>query len=202
MSEANKQIVARWFKEFWGYPWNPNIVSDLATPHMVVHYPMHEPKIGRAAVAEFMTEFRKGFPDLDFWPVGDFIAEGDYVVSRWKGGGTHSGAAFCDLRLGSLPAASGRKMRFSGTTIFRIENGRIAEELGQEDALTAMQQLGLINAPSEYSSVTGTEGAVPLGSIPLGPVPLGGFWAQTLGREISSLPHGWNRLPPRGDSIR
>jgi steroid delta-isomerase-like uncharacterized protein len=195
MSEANKLIVARWFKEFWGYPWNPNIVWDLATPHIVMHYPMHETKIGRAAVAEFMIEFRKAFPDLNFWIVGDLIAEGDRVACRWKGGGTHSGAAFCDPRMGALPAASGRIMRFSGTTVFRLENGRIAEELGQEDALTAMQQLGLINAASAYSPVGGANETIPPGS-----VPLGGFWAQTLGQERSSLPHGWNRLPPRRDA--
>jgi hypothetical protein len=45
------------------------------------------------------------------------------------------------------PAASGRKMKFAGTTILRFENGRIAEELGQEDALSAMLQLGLIRLP-------------------------------------------------------
>lgn len=146
MSQDNKQIVARWFKEFWGNPWNPNIVDELGTPDIVVHYPMHEPKKGRAAVNRFMNEFREAFPDLNFWGVGDLVAEGDYVVGRWEGGGTHTGPTFDDFRLGGLPAASGRKMRFTGTTVLRIENGRIAEELGQEDAITAMQQLGLIGA--------------------------------------------------------
>jgi predicted ester cyclase len=146
MSQDNKQVVARWFKGFWGNPWDPRIVDELATPDIVVHYPMHEPKKGRAAVNSFMNEFREAFPDLNFWGVGDLIAEGDYVVGRWEGGGTHTGPAFGDFRLGSLPAASGRKMRFAGTTVLRIENGRVAEELGQEDAITAMQQLGLISA--------------------------------------------------------
>ena len=146
MSQDNKQVVARWFKEFWGNPWNPRIVDELGTPDIVVHYPMHELKKGRASVNRFMNEFREAFPDLNFWGVGDLIAEGDYVVGRWEGGGTHTGPAFGDFRLGSLPAASGRKMRFAGTTVLRIENGRVAEELGQEDAITAMQQLGLISA--------------------------------------------------------
>ena len=146
MSQDNKQVVARWFKEFWGNPWNPRIVDELGTPDIVVHYPMHEPKKGRAVVNKLMKEFREAFPDLNFWGVGDLIAEGDYVVGRWEGGGTHTGPAFGDFRLGSLPAASGRKMRFAGTTVLRIENGRVAEELGQEDAITAMQQLGLISA--------------------------------------------------------
>lgn len=79
-----------------------------------------------------MAEFREAFPDLNFWGVGDLIAEGDYVVGRWDGGGTHTGPAFQDLPVGSLPAKSGRKMKFTGTTVFRIENGKIVEEIGEE----------------------------------------------------------------------
>ncbi|WGR95477.1 ester cyclase [Bradyrhizobium sp. ISRA435] len=154
MSEDNKSVVARWFREFWGNPWNPRIVDELATADIVVHYPMHEPKRGRAEVLNFMTEFREAFPDLNFWGVGDLIADGDYVVGRWEGGGTHTGPAFSDFRLGSIPAASGRKMRSAGTTVLRLQQGRIAEELGQEDALSAMLQLGLIRLPEHNSAAT------------------------------------------------
>src|ERR1700678_559683 len=79
MSQDNKDAVSRWFREFWGNPWNPAIIDELATSDILVHYPMHEPKKGRAAVANFMTEFRDAFPDLNFRGVGDLIAEGDYV---------------------------------------------------------------------------------------------------------------------------
>ena len=78
--QDNKNIVARWFKEFWGNPWNPRIVNELATSDIFVHYPMHEPKKGRAAVQKFMTEFRDAFPDLNFRGVGNLIADGDFVV--------------------------------------------------------------------------------------------------------------------------
>jgi hypothetical protein len=40
---------------------------------------------------------------------------------RWEGGGTHTGPAFSDFLVGSLPAATGRKMRFTGTTVLRIQ---------------------------------------------------------------------------------
>jgi len=33
----------------------------------------------------------------------DLIAEGDYVVGRWEGGGSHTGPAFSDFLIGSLP---------------------------------------------------------------------------------------------------
>jgi len=48
--------------------------------------------------------------------------------------------------MGSLPPATGRKMHFTGTTVLRIKNGRIAEETGLDDGVTALQQLGLIQA--------------------------------------------------------
>jgi SnoaL-like polyketide cyclase len=37
-------------------------------------------------------------------------------------------------------------MRFTGTTVIRVENGRIAEEIGLDDGVTALTQLGLIQA--------------------------------------------------------
>ena len=58
----------------------------------------------------------------------------------------HTGPAFSDFLAGSLPAASGRKMRFTGTTVLRVENGKIAEEIGLDDAVTALQQLGILKA--------------------------------------------------------
>jgi predicted ester cyclase len=68
------------------------------------------------------------------------------LVGRWKGGGTHTGPAFSDFLIGSLPAATGRKMQFTGTTVLRIENGKITEEIGLDDGVTALHQLGLIHA--------------------------------------------------------
>jgi hypothetical protein len=35
-------------------------------------------------------------------------------------------------------------MRFTGTTVLKVENGIITEEIGLDDGLTALQQLGLI----------------------------------------------------------
>lgn len=142
--QANKAIVGRWFTEFWGNPWNPAIVDELAAPDMLLQYSLHAPRRGRADVKAFMIAFRAAFPDLSFAGAADLIAEGDYVVGRWVGGGTHTGPAFSDFLLGALPAASGRKMRFTGTTVLRVENGRIAEEVGLDDGLTALMQLGLI----------------------------------------------------------
>ena len=144
--QENKAIVGRWFREFWGSPWNPRIVDELAAPDMLLQYSLHAPRRGRKDVTAFMVGFRAAFPDLNFWGAADLIAEGDYVVGRWEGGGTHTGPAFSDFLMGALPPSSGRKMRFTGTTVLRVENGKIAEEVGLDDGVTALQQLGLLRA--------------------------------------------------------
>jgi predicted ester cyclase len=48
--------------------------------------------------------------------------------------------------VGSLPAATGRKMRFTGTTVLKVIDGRIVEEVGLDDGVTALTQLGLLRA--------------------------------------------------------
>ena len=144
--QENKALVGRWFTEFWGNPWNPKVIEELAAPDMLLQYSLHAPRRGRDDVRDFMTGFRRAFPDLAFGGAADLLAEGDYVVGRWIGGGTHTGPAFDDFLIGALPAAFGRKMRFTGTTVIRVEDGRIAEEIGLDDGVTALTQLGLLRA--------------------------------------------------------
>lgn len=142
--DENKAIVSRWFTEFWGKTCNLGVVDELASPDMLLQYSLHEPRRGRADIKAFMTDFRKAFPDLNFWGIADLIAEGDYVVGRWAGGGTHTGPAFSDFLAGSLPANTGRTMRFTGTTVLKVRDGKILEEVGLDDGVTALEQLGLI----------------------------------------------------------
>ena len=144
--DDNKATVGRWFTHFWGESCDLGIVDELAAPDMLLQYSLHEPRRGREDIKAFMTGFRKAFPDLHFWGAADLIAEGDYVVGRWEGGGTHTGPAFGDFLFGSLPAATGRTMRFTGTTVLRLTDGKIVEEIGLDDGVTALQQLCLIKA--------------------------------------------------------
>ena len=142
----NKAIVGRWFTAFWGKTCDLTIVDELAAPDMLLQYSLHAPRRGRDDIKAFMSAFRTAFPDLNFWGTAELIAEGDYVVGRWEGGGTHTGAAFSDFLMGSLPAATGRTMHFTGTTVLRLQDGQIVEEIGLDDGVTALQQLGLITA--------------------------------------------------------
>jgi predicted ester cyclase len=142
--EDNKAVVGRWFTEFWGSDFDPSVIDELAAPDIRFEYSMHQPLRGRDQVREFALRFREAFPDLGFAGTADLVAEGDYVVGQWKGGGTHTGPAFNDLPVGSLPAGSGKKMEFTGTTVIKVVDGMIVEEVGLDDGVTVLQQLGLI----------------------------------------------------------
>jgi hypothetical protein len=48
--------------------------------------------------------------------------------------------------IGGLPAATGRKMHFTGTTVLKVIDGKIVEEIGLDDGVTALTQLGLMKA--------------------------------------------------------
>ena len=69
--QENKAIVGRWFTEFWGNPWNPKVIDELAAPDMLLQYSLHEPRRGREDVRDFITGFRKAFPDLGFAGAAD-----------------------------------------------------------------------------------------------------------------------------------
>ena len=142
----NKALVSRWFTSFWGKTCDLGIVDELAAPDMLLQYSLHAPRRGHKDIKAFMSGFREAFPDLNFWGAADLIAESDYVVGRWEGDGTHTGPAFEDFLIGALPAATGRKMHFTGTTVLRLNNGKIVEEIGLDDGVTALRQLELIKA--------------------------------------------------------
>lgn len=102
-AEGSKAIAGRWFTEFWGPRYNPDVIDELAAPDIRFEYSMHAPCRGRDQVRAFAARFRAAFPDLGFAGTADLIAEGDYVVGQWKGGGTQTGEAFDDIPVGALP---------------------------------------------------------------------------------------------------
>jgi SnoaL-like polyketide cyclase len=72
--QENKAVVGRWFKEFWGNPWNPKVVDNLAAPDILLQYSLHAPRRGRDDVRAFMMAFREALPDLGFAGTANLIA--------------------------------------------------------------------------------------------------------------------------------
>lgn len=79
--------------------------------------------------------WRSAFPDLNV-NVDLMVAERDFVAVRWTARGTNTGT-------GNGIPATGKKVEVSGTTIFRFEDGKIAEEWTAGNALGLLKQLGL-----------------------------------------------------------
>jgi len=84
------------------------------------------------------------FPDLHA-TTDDLIAEGDRVVERWTQTSTHTGAPFA---FGNLPA-SGKRIKTTGISIYRIANGKIVEHWAEMDFFGVLQQIGAIPAPPQ-----------------------------------------------------
>jgi predicted ester cyclase len=82
------------------------------------------------------------FPDLQV-RTEDLIAEGDKVVERWTQRGTYTGAPFMGAPV------NGKSFSVSGTSIYRIANGKIVEHWGEMDILGLLQQLGLAPTPGQ-----------------------------------------------------
>jgi predicted ester cyclase len=146
LQDDNKTIVGQWFDRFWGKTFDASVIEQIAAPDMLLKYSLHEPRRGRADIKNFITDFRAAFPDLNFWGTADLLAEGDYVIGQWEGGGTHTGPAFKDFLAGSLSANTGKTMRFTGTTILKLKDGKIVEEIGLDDGVACLTQLGILKA--------------------------------------------------------
>jgi len=136
MSEGNKNIVRRLFEEVWNKG-NLQVTDDLFTPNYF-HHDSSTPDVGRGPESEKKraTFYRTAFPDLRL-TVEDIIAEGETVVARWSCRGTHKG----DLN-GIAP--TGKHVNLTGISIARFTNGKMSEGFVNWDALSLMQQLGVV----------------------------------------------------------
>ncbi|KGQ04072.1 hypothetical protein BBAD15_g10691 [Beauveria bassiana D1-5] len=157
--KKNLEVVAKYFAEYWGKA-NQNIVDELCDDKFVINYPMHGPRYGKEGAKRMMAEFKESIDQghSQTFPFNAYqhplIASGPYVVGRWIGGGTHTGVAFSDLAVGCLDKPkTGKKMYFSGTTIFTLKDGKIIDETGEEGTMTAMQNLGMVAQPNPGKEV-------------------------------------------------
>jgi predicted ester cyclase len=138
-TEANKAVVRR-YREIHTTNQLDKLGEVLAAdyvPHSLM--PGLPPGLDGARMAH--QGALASFPDLKA-TTEDVIAEGDKVVERWTLTMTHTGAAFA-----GAPAGSGKKVRVTGISIYRIANGKIVEHWGEMDFSQVLMQLGVLPAP-------------------------------------------------------
>jgi steroid delta-isomerase-like uncharacterized protein len=136
MSEQNKTIVRRLFEELWNKG-NLPVADELIAP-TYTHHDAATSDVGRGPESEKkrVTMYRTAFADFRL-TIEDIIAEGETVMARWSCRGTHKG----DLN-GIAP--TGKQFAISGVTVARVANGKIVEGWVNWDALSLMQQLGVV----------------------------------------------------------
>jgi len=130
--EENKAIIRRLFKaENEG---NLAIYDELMSPDYVDNAfqftSLEEYKKMHAKTREALPDFQETIEDM--------VAEGEKVVVRFKGTGTHKGEWF------GIPP-TGKKITITGVLIYRIVDGKIVEKVsGIYDFLDFYNRIGII----------------------------------------------------------
>ncbi len=139
MSETNKAVVRR-YREIH----NTNQLDKLGEV-LAADYVPHTLMPGMTPGLETYKQIHQmtlaAFPDLHV-TTEDLIADGDQVVERWTQTQTHTGIAMF-----GAPANSGKKVRITGISIYRLKDGKIVEHWADMDFFGVMVQLGVIPAP-------------------------------------------------------
>jgi predicted ester cyclase len=134
-TETSRAAVGRWFEEVLrGH--RLAVVTELAAPNILVHptaMPCEAGHYAPAGVAQWLQEQWAALPDLAIFDVFT-VASGDIVAARWQARGTSRGRF-----LGLGP--TGRSLEYAGLSMFRVENGRIAEIWETRNTLGIMRQL-------------------------------------------------------------
>jgi len=142
-TETNKALYRRWFEEVVTGR-NVALADELLADDYVMHFPGMPGPLDREGHKQLLAMFHTAFPD---WRerVDMVIAEGDLVVIRVTGTGTH------EQPFQGIPPTH-QRVQATGVGIGRIAGGKIAESWAEYDALGMMQQLGAIPAPAPTSA--------------------------------------------------
>lgn len=139
-TEVNKALTRRIFEE--GVNQNkPSVFDELIAPSFVSYDA--PPGYGRdlEGFRRLIATFRAAFPDLHI-TIEEELAEGDKVIHRGYGTGTHRG----DFQ--GVPP-TGKQVKIKYIDIWRVANGKMVENWVQMDLLGLMQQLGVVPSPGQ-----------------------------------------------------
>jgi predicted ester cyclase len=131
--EESKQLIRRFYKEVVDDGDYSNLDNFVATDY--VDHNAGDGGRGPDVVRTHLEAIRTTLPDFTL-QIEDIFAEGDYVITRVTGRGTHLGEW-----MGIKP--TGREVRLKGINIDRTKNGQIAEHWGEADTVGMLIQMGV-----------------------------------------------------------
>jgi len=109
--------------------------DETVAPDYIDHAPMSGQAPGLEGAKQKWAMYLAGAPDVRI-TIAEMVAEGDMVAVRWLGEGTHLGELF------GVPP-TGKRIHVEGISIYRLAEGKIAEQREQWDRLELMRQLGV-----------------------------------------------------------
>ena len=137
--QASKDRSRRLYVEIFGNG-RYDVADELLAADVINHGPGVPATVGTEGIKRQAALLRTAFPDLRV-TLNDQFGEGDRVVSRWNGSGTHSGPL-------TMPGISlepaGTPISFDEIRIDRHDGGRIVESWFLPDRFTLWHQLGLL----------------------------------------------------------
>lgn len=136
--EENKALIRRFYEEI--DEGNIDAMDELVAEDYINHDPPPFPGLadGREGLKQAFEMFWRATPGHHV--IEDQIAEGDLVVTRLRGVGTH------EDELAGIPA-SGNDLDVKAVAIHRIADGMIVEHWSATDSAALLQQLGVIDLP-------------------------------------------------------
>ena len=144
-AEENKATARRMVEELFNQGGDLDAADEIFAPTYVGHEPAFGDLHGVEAIKQFAATERQAIPDLQN-TIEDMVAEGDKVVMRFRGSGTHLGETE------AFGPPTGKRMEITGITIKRLTDGKIVEAWTNFDALGMMQQLGMIPEAAEQQT--------------------------------------------------
>ena len=139
MSKENVAISRRIMDEVWNQG-NMAVADELIAADVVDNNAPPGFPPGREGFKAQVNMYHTAFPGVRM-VVEDQIAEGDKVVTRWSGHGTHQG------ELMGIPP-TGKQVRVTGISIERYAGGKVVETWNNFDQLGMLQQMGVVPMPA------------------------------------------------------
>jgi steroid delta-isomerase-like uncharacterized protein len=133
MQDRDKEVVRR-LEEAWA-AFDHDAVRQLVSPDLIEH--THHTGGGKGIEYAIQANegVRSAFPDAEK-TIEDLFAEGDRVVVRIRMRGTNEGG----LPWFGIPA-NGARVDTRWISIYRVDDGRVAEHWAQMDVAGMVQQL-------------------------------------------------------------
>jgi steroid delta-isomerase-like uncharacterized protein len=135
MSEANINLLRRWFEEVWNQG-RPELMGELLAEDGAVYGVGggNEMVRGPAGFLPGYQQLKGAFPDIHF-TIEEAICQGDIVAVRWTARATHQGD-----HLG--PPATGKEINITGMSFARVRDGKLVEGWNNWDMMGLMHTIG------------------------------------------------------------